>query len=139
MAHTGVGDLADVDALVAVHADAVRGDELSDVQAVAEAEPFEHAARGGHDRDSRAYVGSVAVHGHAPAELADIDTLVVVYVDGAGPMHVVPNVFDASLAIEDLDAVILAVADVQVAVAVGGDVVDYVELARDLSQARPKT
>ena len=44
VAHARVRDLADVDALVAVDADAVWGDELTNVQSVAAAEPFEHAA-----------------------------------------------------------------------------------------------
>ena len=128
MADAGVGYLADVDALVGVDADAVRGDELADVEAVPISQTLQHLPGCRHDRDPRADIGHVTVDAHSPPQLADVDALILVYVDRAGPVDVVPHVFDAAIAVEDLDAVVLPVADVDIAVPVGGDVVDDVEL-----------
>ena len=83
------------------------------------------------DADPRAEIRAVAVDRLHRAELADIADRVagIVHVEPARPVQIVPLRLVLAVAVEHLDAVVLAVGDIDPAVGVGADVVHDVELA----------
>ena len=92
------------------------------------------------DADPRPEIGDVAVDRLNRAELADIADRVtdIIHVEAARPVQVVPLGLVAAVAVEHLDAVVLAVGDIDPAVGVGTDVVDDVELARQGAGLAPR-
>src|SRR6266536_2514458 len=89
------------------------------------AQARQHLARVAVDADPRPDVGHVVVDPHAAADLADVETAL-----GAGfqikarrAVHVVPLRLELALAVEDLDAMVLAIGDVDPAVGIAADVV----------------
>jgi hypothetical protein len=96
------------------------------------AEACQHLALGAVDAHSRADVGHVVVHAEAAADLADVESPLgtALEVQARGAMHVVPLGFVFPVAVEHLDAMVLAVGHVHPAVGVAADVMGDVELAR---------
>src|ERR1700730_17731983 len=84
------------------------------------------------DTNPRPEVRALQINRHRRAELADIADRVpgIVHVEAAGAMQIVPLRLVLSVAVEHLDAMVLAIGDINPAVGVGADVVDDVEFAR---------
>ncbi len=95
------------------------------------AEPGEDLALVADDAETRAEIRHVAVDRLVGAEFADIAErlLAARHVETAGSVEVVPLRLVFAVAVEDLDAVVLAVGDVDPAIRVAADIVDDVELA----------
>ena len=76
-------------------------------------------------------LGALPVDRHARAEFADdeIRRFAAAAMQRAGPVQIIPLRLVFAVAVEHLDAVVLAVGDIDPAVGVGCDVVDDVELA----------
>src|SRR5438045_9534630 len=83
------------------------------------------------DTDARAEIGDVPADRGRRADLADIkDRLVPVWhAQPARTMQVLPLCLELAGAVEHLDAVVLAVGDIDPAIGVTADVVDDVEFA----------
>src|SRR3954468_19286287 len=83
------------------------------------------------DADPRAEIRAVQVYCHGGTQLADIaDRLMSVrHEEPARPMQIVPLRLVLAVAVENLDAVVLAVGDIDPAVGVAADIVDDIELA----------
>src|SRR5260221_5417938 len=125
-------DLADIDVAARIDGDAVRGDELAEFDPGMErAEPGEDLALVADDAEARPEIGHVAVDRLVGAELADIAQrlLAARHVEPARTVQVVPLRLVSSVAVEDLDAVVLAAGDIEPAVRIAADIVDDVELA----------
>src|SRR5439155_1908028 len=141
IAPVGERYLADVDVAARVDGQPVRRDELARLEpGRAMAQPRQHLARVAIDADSRPDVGHVVVHAHAAADLADVEAPVrpALHEQARGAMHVVPLRLELAMAVEDLDAMVLTVGDVDPAVDVAADVVRNVELARTGAGLAPR-
>src|SRR5439155_26099248 len=108
----GVRDLADVDVAARIDGEAVRRDELAELEpggTIAEAR--EHLALRRVDADARPDVRQLLVHRHAAARLADVEARLgtAMQVEAGRAMHVVPLRFVLAVAVEHLDAMVLAV------------------------------
>jgi hypothetical protein len=129
-----VADLADVDVAARVDREPVRRDELPVLEARPRpaAEARDEPALAVDDGEARSDVGLIAVHRHPRPELADDELRFrpAAAVQAARPVHVDPLRLVAAVAVEHLDAVVLAVGHVDPPLRVGGDVVRDVELPR---------
>ena len=83
------------------------------------------------DADPRSEVGDVAANRGGGADLADVkDRLVPIrHAESARTVKVLPLCLEPAVAVEHLDAVVLAVGDIDPAVGIATDVVDDVEFA----------
>ena len=83
------------------------------------------------DADAGAEVRTVAVDRLHRSELADIADRVtsVVHVEATGPVQIIPLRFVFPVAVEDLDAMVFAVGDIDPTLGVGADVVHDIELS----------
>src|SRR5258708_37742000 len=93
-------------------------------------ESRQHLALGTVDADARPHVGHLVVDGHAAADLAHVEARLSAarQEQARRSVHVVPLRLVRAVAVEDLDAMGLAVGDVDPAVGVAADVVGDVEL-----------
>src|SRR4029077_3999062 len=107
--------------------------------AVLAAKPRDTVAFGVDDGQARAQIQPLAVDGHAGAKFADdkIRLPAAAAVQRAGPVQIVPLRLVFAVAVEHLDAVILAVRDIDKTVGVGCNVVDDVELAGITARLAP--
>ena len=128
-----VGDLGDVDVALGVDSDAVWRVEPAGRVAVAfPSDAGEERPVGVVDGDAGAEVCANGVGSDSGEVFADVDDVArAAFVDvyGGRPRHVDPLGLVLAVLVEDLHAVVLAVADVDVAIAVYVDVVDDVELS----------
>src|SRR6266850_132628 len=131
-APVGVRHLPHVDVAARVHGQAVRRDELAGLEPGRPiAEPRQQVALGAVDAHARADVRHVDVDSHAAADLADVEARgAAVEEEAGGPVHVDPLRLELPPAVEDLDAMVLAVGHVHPALGVTRDVVRDVELPR---------
>src|ERR1700730_8395666 len=83
------------------------------------------------DADARPEVRTLQVDGHRRTKLPDIADRVtgIVHVKPARAMQVIPLRLILAVAVENLDAVVLAVGDIDPTIGVGADVVHDVEFA----------
>src|SRR2546430_6001710 len=83
------------------------------------------------DAEPRLEIGAVAVDWLHRAKLADVAdrSVRIRHIDPARAVQIVPLCLVFAVAVEYLDAMVLAVGDIDPAVGVGSDVVDDVELA----------
>src|SRR5437899_7206898 len=133
IAPVGKRNLADVDVAARVDREPVRRDELTRLESSgALTEPREQVALVAVDAHARSDVGHVVVHAHAAADLADIEAALpaALHVEAGRPVHVHPLRLELAVAVEHLNAMVLAVGDVDPAVGIAADVVRDVELAR---------
>src|SRR6516162_233427 len=124
--------LADIDITAGIDRQTVRRDELARLETGrAVAEPRQEFALGGIDADARPDIGHVVIDPHAAADLADVEARVAptLHVKAGRAVHVVPLPLVFAVAVEHLDAVVLAVGDIDPAIRVTADVVRDVELA----------
>ena len=138
----GVAHFADVDVAARIDREAVRRDEFPGLESRSRlaSEPRDELALAIHDRQAGPDVRVVPVHRRRRTELADDESglAAAAAVEAAGPVHVDPLRFVLAVAVEHLDAVILAVGDVHPALRVGGDVVRDVELAGIRARLAPR-
>src|SRR4029077_2703526 len=123
---TAAGKLADIDVAVPVDGDAVRRGELSwGETGMHLAQAGQHFALGRVDADARPDVGPIAVDLAGGSAFADIDQRVAAgrHAHAVRPVQVIPLGFELAVTIEHLNAMVLAVGDVQPAVGVAADVV----------------
>src|SRR5438874_4490813 len=128
----GERDLAHVDVAPRVDGEAVRGDELARLQSGRTlAQPRQSLALAAVDADAGPDVRHVEVDAEAAPDLADVEPSGRALEEQARrPMHVGPLRLVLAVAVEDLDAMVLAIGDVHPALGVAADVVRDVELAR---------
>src|SRR5881227_3257167 len=83
------------------------------------------------DGQARTQIRHLAIDRHARTEFANdkIRLLAAAAIQRAGPVQIIPLRLVFAVAVEHLDAVVLAVGDIDEAVGIGCDVVDDVELA----------
>src|SRR4051812_8547815 len=83
------------------------------------------------DADPRSEVGDIATDRGGGADLADIeDRLVSIrHAKATGAMQVLPLCLELAVAVEHLDAMVLAIGDIDPAVGIAADVVHDVEFA----------
>jgi len=124
------GDLAKVNVVHRVQADAVWSYELSWFRSVP------HVAYSGksfpigvHDCDSWADVGYVAAGVHTPTEFTNVNILIIRNKEGARPVEVVPLGLVFAIGIEHLHPVVFPVRYIYISVLVGGDIVWNIEFA----------
>src|ERR1700759_182484 len=98
-----------------------------DARAMLAAEPRDALAFGVDEGQPRAEIGHLEIDGHAGAELADDEgrrLAAAATAQRAGSVQIVPLRLVLAVAVEHLHAMVLAVGDIDPAVAVGRDVVD---------------
>src|SRR5882672_6058283 len=139
----GPRDLADVDVPPRVHRDAVRRREAPGGRRVGAAPAREHAPVLVVDADAaRADVAGRTVASRRlarlPPELRDVGTALRVEHDVGRAARIGPLREVAAVGIEDLDAVVLAVADEDASVGGHGDAVGQEEFARALTRHAPR-
>jgi len=102
-----------------------------DARAIFSTKPGDAITLGVDDGEPWSEIGRFPVHVHARTEFADDERglLAAAAAQRAGAMQVIPLHLVFAVAVEHLHAVVLAVGDVDIAVGIGGDVVDDVELA----------
>src|SRR5215472_3973894 len=90
--------------------------------------------------DARPDIGPIAVDLAGGSALADIDERIAAgrHAHAVWPVQVVPLRLELAVAVEYLDAVVLAVGDIDPAVGVAADVVRHVELAGVGSRFAPR-
>src|SRR6516162_8116881 len=95
------------------------------------AEASEHLTLGSMDANARSDIGPIPVDLTGGPALADIDERVAAgrHAHAVRPMQIVPLGLELAVAVEHLDAVVLAVGNVDPTVGVAADVVRNVELA----------
>ena len=93
----------------------------------------------GENADARTDTRKVAVDRHERTKLADVEGALVarLHEKSAGAMEIVPLRFIASVAVEDLNTMVLAIGDIDPALAVAADVVDDIEAAGIRAGLRP--
>ena len=128
----GPGNLADINVAVRVHRKTVRRQELAQLgprRRVAEAP--EQLALAIDDADPRSEIGNAAADRGSRADFADIENRLtaVRHTETARAMQVLPLRLELTVAVEHLDAMVLAVGDIDPAISVTADVMDDVELA----------
>src|SRR6266487_278213 len=127
-------DLGDVDGALGVGDHAVGGGELAGLLAPERsAEARDLLTLGVQHRHAGPEIGHVLVDGQGVAELAHVECAAVlgaVHEEAAGSVEIVPLALIPALAVEDLDAVVLAIRDVDEPVAIGDEVVGQVEVSR---------
>ena len=124
--------LADVNIAAGVYGEAMWGEKLAELRPCwCLAETTDQLALVVNDADARPKIWDVAADRGRRADLADIeDRLVAVrHAEAAGAMQVLPLRLVFAATVEYLDAVVLAIGDIDPAVGVAADVVDDVELA----------
>src|SRR2546425_392070 len=136
------GDLAHVDVAARVHGEAVRGGEAARHAGVRAAPPREHASVPVVDADTtvpRLLDRSMATRRLAlvPPQLGDVGAALRVEHEVRGALGVRPLREVLALGAEDLDAIVLAVADEDAAIRVDGDAMRQVELARPGARYAP--
>src|SRR5213594_1317855 len=132
IAPVGERHFADVDVAMRVDGQPVRRHELARLEpGRALAQPRQHLALVTVDADPRPDVGHVVVDAHAAADLADVEAALRagLHEQARGTVHVVPLGLELAVPVEHLDAMVLAVGDVDPAVPATADVVRNVELA----------
>src|SRR6185437_3671922 len=130
--HLRARDLADIDGARRIDGDAVRRDELARPALAREiADARQKLALVRHDAEARPDARHLLIDLAAGPELADVAHRFrgIGHAEAAGAVDVVPLRLVAALAVEHLDAVVLAVGDIDPAIGVGDDVVHDVELA----------
>src|SRR6266852_9581979 len=133
IAPVGERHFADVDVATRVDSQPMRRHELARLEpGRALAQPRQHLALVTVDADPRSYVVYVVVDAHTAADLADVEAALRtgLHEQARGTVHVVPLRLELAVAVEHLDAMVLAVGDVDPPVRVAADVVRDVELAR---------
>src|SRR5215469_6676716 len=128
----GPGDFPDIKVASRVNAHSVRTDECRGSQpSMCIAKAAQQSALMVDDADARPEIGAVAVDRHRRPEFADVADRVpeIIHVEAARPVQVVPLRLVFSVAVEHLDAVVLAIGDINPAVGVGAYVVHDIELA----------
>src|SRR5271163_1021347 len=128
----GPGNLADIDVAVPVDGEPVRRQKPPELGAGRRvAKPADQFALVVDDRDPRPEIGNVAADRSGGSHFADIANWLtaVGHVKAARAVQVLPLGLVPAVAVEHLDAVVLAVGDIDPAVRVGADVVDDIELA----------
>src|SRR6266567_7555465 len=130
----GEADFADVDVAARIDGEPVRRDELAGFEpGMGVAEPGQQFALMGVDADPRPAIRDVDVDRHVGADLADIEARRARAGFHAKPrrtVHVVPLRLVFAVAVEYLDAVVLAVGDIDPAVRVAANIVGDIELTR---------
>src|SRR5712692_5388862 len=128
------GDLGHVDGPLGIGDHAVGGRELAGLLAAEwPAEACDLLTLGVQHRHAWPEIGHVLIHGQSVAELADVEGAAVlgaVHEEAAGAVEIVPLALVPALAVEDLDAMILAVRHIDEPVAIGDEVVGQVEVSR---------
>ena len=126
------GNFTDIDVATRVDCETMRRKELSKFgpcRRVAEA--ADQIAPVVYDTDARPEIGNITADGGGRADFADLaDRLMTVWhVEAARTVQVLPLRLVFAVAVENLDAMVLTVRDIEPAVGVAADVVDDVELA----------
>src|SRR5215472_17962165 len=129
----GNADFANINVAFGVERDAMRSEELSTFNPgpLLAAKPRDARSFVIDDGQARTEIGHLAVDRHARAEFADdeIRMLAAAAQKRAGPVQVVPLRLVFAIAVEYLDAVVLAINNIDEAIRVCGDVVHDIELA----------
>ena len=111
----------------------MRGQEFAGLESrtIFPAEPRDALSPRVDDGQARAQIRHLAIDRHARTEFANdkIRLLAAAAIQRAGPVQIIPLRLVFAIAVEHLDAVVLAVGHIDKAVGIGCDVVDDVELA----------
>src|SRR6266481_7038480 len=129
----GDADLAEIDVALRIQRNAVRCEEFAGLEAgtILAAEPRDALSPGVDNGQAGAQIWRLQVDRHARTQLADdeIRLPAAAAMQRAGPVQIIPLRLVFAVAVEHLHAVVLAVGDIDVAVGIGRDIVDDVELA----------
>src|SRR3984893_5346775 len=133
--------LPDIDVAAGIDSEAVRRDELAGVEpGMRMAEPRQQLPFPRIDADPGTAIREVDIDRHVGADLANEEARrlrTALHVEAGGTVHVVPLSLVLAVAVEHLDAVILAVGHIDPAVGIATDVVGDVELARIRTRLAP--
>ncbi len=138
------GDLADIESAGRVEAETVRGGEAAGGEPIVAPERHQLFTVSVPDADLRGSIDRVALTGQSDAsltheQLTDIGVAVAVEAEIRGPRDVRPHLEQGAIDLEDLDAVVLAVADVHPIARIDPQAVHEIELSPAPSPAHPRT